>query len=72
MGFLGRAEPDSQAQLPGAYGLAYMKQSEDAYAEQVRGRLEKQFRWRANELGYTLTKIDPPATPTSPDRPTAV
>jgi hypothetical protein len=49
-----------------------MKQSQDAYAEQVRGRLEKQLRRRANELGYTLTKIDPPATPTVAEQPTAV
>ena len=41
-----------------------MNQSEDAYAEQVRERLEKQLRRRAKELGYTLNKIDPPAAPT--------
>jgi hypothetical protein len=54
------------------YGLAYMKQSEDAYAEQVRVRLEKQLHRRAKELGYTLTRIDPPAAPTSAEQPTAV
>ena len=40
------------------YGLVYMKQSEAAYAEQVRQRLEKQLHRRATELGYTLTKIE--------------
>jgi transposase len=54
------------------YGLAYMKQSEDAYAEQVRERLEKQLHRRAKELGYTLTRIDPSAAPTSAEQPTAV
>lgn len=54
------------------YGLAYMKQTEDAYAEQVRERLEKQLRRRAKELGYTLTKTDPPATPAGAEQPTAV
>src|SRR6059058_5725484 len=33
------------------YGLAYVKQEEAAYAEQVRERLEKQLRRRARELG---------------------
>jgi transposase len=46
------------------YGLAYMKQTEEAYAEQVRGRLEKQLRRRAQELGYELTKIEVPVEPT--------
>jgi transposase len=44
------------------YGLVYMKQSEAAYAEQVRQRLEKQLHRRATELGYTLTKIEAAAT----------
>jgi transposase len=46
------------------YGLAYMQQSEAAYAEQVRQRLEKQLRRRARELGFELKKIEAPA-PTS-------
>jgi transposase len=46
------------------YGLAYMKETEAAYAEQVRARLEKQLQRRAKELGYELKKIDPPVTPT--------
>ena len=34
-----------------------MKQTEQAYAEQVRGRLEKQLVRRAKELGYEVKKI---------------
>jgi transposase len=45
------------------YGVAYMKQTEEAYAEQVRERLEKQLRRRARELGYELTKIATPVEP---------
>jgi len=40
------------------YGVAYMRQTEEAYAEQVRARLEKQLHRRARELGYTLTKVE--------------
>jgi transposase len=43
------------------YGVAYMKQTEEAYAEQTRARMEKQLQRRARELGYTLTKIEPAA-----------
>jgi transposase len=46
------------------YGVAYMMETEAAYAEQVRQRLEKQLQRRAQELGFELKKIDPPATPT--------
>jgi transposase len=46
------------------YGVAYMKQTEQAYAEQVHARLEKQLRRRAAELGYELRKIEPAAAPT--------
>jgi hypothetical protein len=46
------------------YGVAYVKETEAAYAEQVRQRLEKQLRRRAKELGFELTKIEPPVTPT--------
>jgi transposase len=42
------------------YGMAYVRQTEAAYAEQVRGRLERQLRRRALELGYELKKIEPP------------
>jgi transposase len=40
------------------YGMAYMRQTEEAYAEQVRARLEKQLQRRAKELGYMLTKVE--------------
>jgi transposase len=40
------------------YGAAYVKQTEEAYAEQVRQRLEKQLARRAKELGYVLTKLE--------------
>ena len=46
------------------YGLAYVKQTEAAYAEQVRERLERQLRRRALELGFELKKIEPPVMPT--------
>ena len=50
------------------YGVAYMKREEEAYAAEVRSRLEKQLRRRANELGYTLV----PSTSPKPEQPTAV
>ena len=46
-----------------SYGLAYVRQTEADYAEQVRARLEKQLRRRARELGYELQKIEPAAVP---------
>jgi transposase len=46
------------------YGMAYMRQTEEAYAEQVRSRLEKQLRRRAAELGYELHKVEPAGQPT--------
>jgi hypothetical protein len=48
------------------YGVAYVKETEAAYAEQVRQRQEKQLRRRARELGYELTKIESPAAPEEP------
>jgi hypothetical protein len=45
------------------YGMAYVKQTEAAYAEQVRDRLEKQLRRRARELGFELHKVEPVASP---------
>ena len=42
------------------YGEAYMKRDEAAYADQVRGRLEKNLHRRAKELGYELRKIEVP------------
>jgi transposase len=47
------------------YGVAYMEQTEEAYAEQTRSRLEKQLRRRAAELGYELKRIG--ETVTLPD-----
>ncbi len=46
------------------YGLAYVQQTEAAYAAQVRERLERQLRRRALELGYELKKIAPPVLAT--------
>jgi transposase len=43
------------------FGPAYVKQTEGAYAEQVRQRLEKQLHRRAKELGFEVKKIEPPA-----------
>src|SRR5262249_32123493 len=43
------------------YGVAYMQQTEEVYAEQVRQRQEKQLQRRARELGYALKKIQMPA-----------
>src|SRR6516165_1162305 len=40
------------------YGTAYVQRDEEAYAEQVRDRLERQLRRRARELGYTLSKVE--------------
>jgi len=37
--------------------------AQEAYAEQVRARLEKQLRRRANEMGYELKPIVPPTKP---------
>jgi NAD(P)H-dependent flavin oxidoreductase YrpB (nitropropane dioxygenase family) len=40
------------------HGVAYMKQEEAAYGEQVQARLEKQLRRRAKELGFEVKKIE--------------
>lgn len=42
------------------YGVAYMQQTEAAYAAQVRERLEKQLRRRAKELGFEVKKSAEP------------
>lgn len=47
------------------FGVAYSRQEEAAYAEQVRARLEKQLHRRAKQLGFTLVKTDPPTAPAS-------
>jgi transposase len=44
------------------YGLAYSKQEEAAYAEQVRQRLEKNLHRRAKELGFEVVRKVAPAT----------
>jgi transposase len=44
------------------YGMAYVKQTEAAYAEQVRERLEQQLRRRAAELGFEVKKLQVAAT----------
>ncbi len=38
------------------YGLAYSRQEESLYAEQVRARLEKQLHRRAKELGFEVVR----------------
>jgi transposase len=43
------------------YGAAYVKKSEDEFAAQVRGRVERAFHRRAKELGYEVRKVEPPA-----------
>jgi hypothetical protein len=43
------------------FGVAYLQQTEEAYAAPVRERLEQQWHRRARELGYPLTKIEPAA-----------
>ena len=46
------------------YGVASVKKTEEAYAEGVRERLERQLRRRAKELGFELTPVgDPPLAP---------
>jgi len=42
------------------YGEAYVKRTEEAYAEQVRERVERSLYRRALELGFELKKIEPP------------
>jgi hypothetical protein len=44
------------------YGVEYRKQTEAAYAGQVRERLQKQLRRRAQELGFEWKPVAPPAT----------
>ena len=45
------------------YGVAYVQREEEAYAAQVRQRLERQLHRRAKELGFTVARIEPPADP---------
>ncbi len=41
------------------YGLAYSRQEEALFAEQVRTRLEKQLHRRAKELGFDVVRVAP-------------
>jgi len=41
------------------YGVGYVKQTEQAYAEQTRQNMEKQFHRWAKELSYEVKRIDP-------------
>jgi transposase len=45
------------------FGDGYVKRAEEAYAQEVRARLEKQLRRRAKELGYEVRKIEPAPVP---------
>ncbi len=47
------------------YGVAYQKQSEEAFVIEHRQRQEKNLHRRAKELGYELKKIETPAVATS-------
>ena len=48
------------------YGVAYVKKTEEAYAEGVRERLERQLRRRAKELGFELTPVEGRAAEPAP------
>jgi transposase len=48
------------------YGVAYLQQTEAAYAEPGRQRLENQLQRRAQELGYELKKLEGPAAAATP------
>ena len=51
------------------HGEAYVREQEEAYAAEVRERQEKQFRRRARELGYVMTKVEAEADPTASEVP---
>ncbi len=49
------------------YGEAYVKRTEEAYAQEVRARQERQLERRARELGYEVKKREEgPAAEPSP------
>ena len=48
------------------FGEAYVKQTEQEYAEQLKERLEKQLRRRAKEMGFEARKIEAPAAEPGP------
>ncbi|MDY3557317.1 IS110 family transposase [Gemmata sp. JC717] len=43
------------------HGTGYVKRTEAAFADQHRERQEKQLHRRAKELGFAVTRVDPPA-----------
>ena len=45
------------------YGEAYVKRTEEAYAEEVRERQEKQLARRARELGFEVKRVELPPRP---------
>jgi transposase len=49
------------------FGEAYVKQTEQQYAFEVRERLEKQLRRRAKELGFELKRAEPPGEAAPPE-----
>jgi hypothetical protein len=48
------------------FGLVYVRLEEEAYAEQVRLRLEKQLHRRAKELGFQVVRVESPVTDVEP------
>ena len=54
------------------YGLAYSRQEEAVYAEQVRARLEKQLHRRAKELGFEVIRKAEPVSDIEVSLPPAV
>lgn len=55
--------PGCVSSLPGSSGAAYVRQTEEAYAEEVRQREKKRLQRQARSLGYELKKIEPSAAP---------
>ena len=47
------------------FGVEYQKKDEEAYAAEVRAKLEKSFHRRAKELGYEVKKIEVPVEASS-------
>ena len=45
------------------FGEAYVQRMEEAYAQEVRDRQERQLARRAKQLGFEVKKIEPPAEP---------
>ena len=47
------------------FGEAYVKRTEEAYAQDVRERQERQLARRAKELGFEVKRLETPADPAS-------